>query len=198
MDNLIRRALTTISVGLLLIVPVYLSILLLSKALSSIRRVLRPIIAVLPDWMRYESLLALLLLVIACFVVGALVQTRAGKAVSEKIERSVLSRIPGYSTFRGFTRGFIGEKSETSWRPALVDTDDHALMPAFVIEELPDGRYTVFVPSIPTTLAGSVFVYDRECVHLVDLPLPQAVRIVSSWGQGMKELVAAMHSATPN
>jgi hypothetical protein len=31
---------------------------------------------------------------------------------------------------------------------------EEALVPAFIIEELDDGRFTVFVPSVPTPFAG--------------------------------------------
>ena len=65
-------------------------------------------------------------------------------------------------------------------------------MPAFIIEELADGRFTVFVPSIPTPLAGAVYVLSRDRVHPLDVPFTQAVQTVSRWGSGAKDLVAAM------
>jgi hypothetical protein len=39
--------------------------------------------------------------------------------------------------------------------PAPAEIED-ALCPAFIIEELENGSFTVFVPSIPTPLAGAV------------------------------------------
>lgn len=65
-------------------------------------------------------------------------------------------------------------------------------MPAFIVEELDDGRYTIFVPSVPTPLAGAVYVLARERVHPIDVPFTQAVKSVSQWGSGAKDLVAAM------
>ena len=80
---------------------------------------------------------------------------------------------------------------ETAWKPALVELED-ALVPCFIIEELDDGRLTVFVPSVPTPLAGAVYILARERVHPLDVPFTQAIRSVSRWGSGSKELVAAM------
>ena len=80
---------------------------------------------------------------------------------------------------------------ETVWKPALVEIEE-ALVPAFIIEEFEDGRFTVFVPSVPTPLAGAVYVLTRERVHPLDVPFTQAVKSVSRWGSGAKELVAAM------
>jgi uncharacterized membrane protein len=65
-------------------------------------------------------------------------------------------------------------------------------VPAFIIEEFADGRYTVFVPSVPTPLAGAVYVLTRERVHPVSVGFAQAFKTVSRWGAGAKDLVAAM------
>jgi uncharacterized membrane protein len=70
-------------------------------------------------------------------------------------------------------------------------------VPAFIIEEFPDGRYTVFVPSIPTPLAGAVYVLDRNRVHPLDVPFTEALKTVSRWGSGAKDLVMAMERAQP-
>jgi hypothetical protein len=74
-------------------------------------------------------------------------------------------------------------------RPAARE---EALVPAFIIEELEDRRFTVVVPSIPTPLAGAVYVLSRERVHPLDVPFTQAIQTVSRWWSGAKELVAAM------
>ena len=72
------------------------------------------------------------------------------------------------------------------------------LAPAFIIEELDDGRYTVFVPSIPTPFAGAVYVLDRERVFPLDVPFTDAIKVVSRWGSGAKDLVAAMEKKAPS
>ena len=84
-----------------------------------------------------------------------------------------------------------GSAVENVWKPALVEIED-ALVPAFIIEEFADGRYTVFVPSIPTPFAGAVYVLDRKRVHPLDVPFTEALKVVSRWGSGAKDLVAAM------
>jgi hypothetical protein len=56
----------------------------------------------------------------------------------------------------------------------------------------PDGRLTVFVPSVPTPLAGAVYIIDRARVHMLDIPFTDAIRSISRWGAGSKDLVAAM------
>ena len=83
------------------------------------------------------------------------------------------------------------------WKPALAEIEE-ALVPAFIIEEFEDGHFTVFVPSAPTPVSGSVYVLTPERVHLLDIPFTDAVKTLSRWGSGSKELVAAMRTDSKN
>ena len=180
--------------GLLVVVPIYLSALLLLKAMRSLVGLVRPFAVMLPDWLPAEDVLALLLVVIICFLVGVAVRTPAGRAARERIEKSLFARVPGYALFRSLTQQLAGKGQEKVWKPALAEIEE-ALVPAFIIEELDDGRFTVFVPSVPTPLSGAVYILDRARVHPLDVPFTQAIKAVSRWGAGSGELVAAMKRA---
>ena len=184
---------STVIGGLFIVVPVYLAILLLLKGMKSAASLVKPIAALLPDWLPAEGLVSLLLVLVVCFIVGAAVRTRAGQIVRERVEKAFFERLPGYSLLRSLTQRLANDGDATAWKPALVDLED-ALVPAFIIEELADGRLTVFVPSVPTPLAGAVYILSRERVHPLDIPFTQAIRSVSRWGSGSKDLVAAMRS----
>ncbi len=183
---------STLIGGMFVVVPVYLAVLLLLKGMQSVVNLVRPIAALLPDAVPAEGLLSLLVLVGICFVVGAAVRTRAGRAARERVEVVFFERLPGYGLLRSLTQRLAGDTDEASWKPAFAEIED-ALAPAFVIEEHDDGRYTVFVPSIPTPLAGAVYILDRSRVQLLDVPFTQAIKSISRWGSGSKELLASMH-----
>jgi uncharacterized membrane protein len=180
--------------GLLIIVPVYLAVLLLLKAMQTVVGFVKPFAMLLPEWLPAEHVLSLLLLLIVCFLIGAAARTPAGRVVRERIERSLFDRIPGYALFRSLTQRMAGKDEENVWKPALAEIEE-ALVPAFIIEELADGRFTVFVPSVPTPFAGAVYVLTPERVHPLDVPFTQALQSISRWGSGSKELVAAMKTA---
>ena len=182
--------------GLLIVVPVYLAVLLLLKAMQAVVGLVRPFAMLLPEWLPAENVLSLLLVLIVCFLIGAAVRTPTGRAVRERIEKSLFERLPGYALLRSLTQRLAGESQENVWKPALAEIED-ALVPAFIIEELEDGRFTVFVPSVPTPLAGAVYILSRERVHPLDIPFTQAIQSVSRWGSGSKDLVAAMKTANP-
>lgn len=177
--------------GILVVVPVYLAVLLLLKVMKSVAGFVRPFAGLLPEWLPAEDLLSLVLVLLVCFLIGAAVRTRAGRAMRERVEKSFFERLPGYAVFRSLTLRLAGQGPESAWQPALAEIEE-ALVPAFIIEELADGRFTVFVPSVPTPLAGAIYVLSRERVHPLDVSFTQAVKTVSRWGVGCKELVAAM------
>jgi len=178
--------------GLLILVPVYLSVLLLLKAMQSLVGFVRPFANLLPEWFPAEHVLSLLLVLIVCFLIGVAVRTPAGRVIRERIEKSLFERIPGYALFRSLTQRLAGKDDEENvWKPALVEIEE-ALVPGFIIEELEDGRFTVFVPSVPTPFAGAVYILTPERVHPLDVPFTEALKSVSRWGSGSKDLVAAM------
>jgi uncharacterized membrane protein len=177
--------------GLLILVPLYLSILLILKAMQAVAGVVRPIAKLLPEWFPAERVLSLLLVLIVCFLIGAAVRAPTGRAARERIEKSLFQKIPGYALFRSLTQQLAGSREEQVWKPALAEIEE-ALVPAFIIEEFEDGRFTVFVPSAPTPLSGSIYILTPERVHPVDVPFTHAVKALSRWGSGSKELVAAM------
>jgi uncharacterized membrane protein len=192
MKQFIGFVVRTFVAGLLILVPVYLSVLLLLKAMHSVTGLARPFAMLLPEWFPAEHVLSLLLVLIVCFLIGVAVRTPAGRALQERIEKSFFERVPGYALFRSLTQRLAGKSDEENvWKPALAEIED-ALVPAFIIEELEDGRFTVFVPSVPTPFAGAVYILTPERVHPLDVPFTQAIKSISRWGSGSKELVAAM------
>jgi uncharacterized membrane protein len=180
--------------GLLVLVPVYLAILLLLKAIGSLAGLVKPLAGLLPAWLPADKLLSLLLVLVIAFLIGAGLRTHPGRATRDKVERTVFERIPGYGLIRSLTQQVAGRSAEKAWKPALVEIED-ALVPGFIIEEHGDGKYTVFVPSVPTPLAGAVYVLTRDRVHPLDVPFTQAIKSVSRWGSGCEALVAAMKVA---
>ena len=191
MKQVLKFITSASAAGLLVVVPLYLAVLLLLKAMSSLMGFVRPFAMLLPEWLPAEKVLSLLLVLTICFLIGVVIRTPIGRATRERIEKSLFERLPGYALFRSLTQRLAGEGQENVWRPALVEIED-ALVPAFIIEELEDGRFTVFVPSVPTPLAGAVYVLRRERVHPLNVPFTQAIKAVSRWGSGSKDLVAAM------
>jgi hypothetical protein len=119
------------------------------------------------------------------------VRTGPGLRAKNAFEEAVLEKLPGYTLLRGLGGRLAGKADEPTFAPALVEIEE-ALVPALIIEELSDGSYTVFVPSVPTPMAGALYILPPERVHPVDVPMTVAIKVFSKWGTGAGEFVQAM------
>ena len=62
------------------------------------------------------------------------------------IERTVLGRLPMYDAVKSLSRGLVGAKEGTAFRPAVLSSPECGREIAYVIEEHGDGQLTVLVP----------------------------------------------------
>ena len=147
MKHFRESILSTLVSGILLIIPIYVTILLLLKAMKSLGRAVRPLARLLPESFPAEPVFSLLAVLMLCLLVGVVLRTPVGQAARIKIEESILQKIPGYEAFRNMTQQLAGRGREGAWQPALAEIEE-ALVPAFIVEELDDRRFTVFVPSM--------------------------------------------------
>ncbi len=183
---------TTLIGGLLIVVPIYFTLLLLGKALKGIVALLAPIVALLPERVHhFEQILAIVLVVLVCFVLGLIARTGLGRRAIEVFERRVLERMPGFAMLRSIVRRVSGSSDDAQFQPVLVEIEE-ALTPAFIVEELDDDRFVVLVPSVPTPAAGSLYILPRQRVHWVDVSVTEAIAVITRWGTGTSKLLKAM------
>ena len=117
---------STFLAGLLIVVPLYLSVLLALKAMQSVVGLVRPFARLLPEWLPAENLLSFLLVLIVCFFIGIAIRTPPGRAVRERIEKSLFERMPGYALIRSLTQRLAG-KDEPADEPFVGSGDIHSL-----------------------------------------------------------------------
>jgi len=125
---------TTLIGGVLVLIPVYLSVLLLLKALGAIVALVAPITGGLPEALPLREVIAMLLLVAACFACGVLVRTGPGLRAKNAFERAILEKIPGYALIRGLAGKIAGKENEHTFTVVLAEIED-ALVPAFLVED---------------------------------------------------------------
>lgn len=185
---------TTLIGGVLIIIPLYLSVLLLLKAFAGLVGLVSPITHGLPAAMPFREVVAMLVLVGVCFISGIAVRTGPGLRAKNALERSLLERIPGYALIRGLAGRIVGKADEHAFTVVLAEIEE-ALVPAFLVEDCGDGQCAIFVPSVPTPAAGAIYIIANERVHPVDVSFTLAVSVISKWGGGSRELLAGMKRA---
>lgn len=185
---------TTLIGGVLVLLPVYLAVLLVLKAVSGVMALLAPITAEVPAAAEFRQLVAILIVLVACFLAGLVVRTGPGGRGVRELQRRVLEKIPGYKLLRSVITRLGGDDAGAAFAPAMVELED-ALVPALIVEELPDGQCVVLVPSVPTPVSGALYILPPARVHRIDVPLTQLMKVYTKWGEGAGDLVAAMGRA---
>jgi uncharacterized membrane protein len=188
MKSFLRR---TILGGLFVVLPVTLFAIVLARVVSWLRDAFEPFAAVLPFESWFPGMWALVALVGMSCMVGLLLQVRPVRDWVGAGRDWLTERFPFLAFLRGFEEALLEGRGDRPIKPALAEIEE-ALVPAFVVEELADGRYVVFVPAVPSPVQGALYILARERVHLVDATVGQVVRCVSHWGVGSAELVAKM------
>ena len=185
---------TTLLGGVIVVLPAWLAVLLVLKVLAHLEIFVKPVSSHLPHSVAHPRVIAILVLVALCFLVGAAIQTTIGAKAERVAERLVLERIPGYTVLRSLASRLSDLAETASFQPALVEMEE-ALVPAFIVEQHSADRSTVFIPSVPTPMAGAVYIIDNSRVHPLDLPAVSVMQCISKWGGGSDKLVAAFDSA---
>jgi uncharacterized membrane protein len=181
--------------GVIVVLPAWLAMLLVLKVLAHLEVFVKPVSSHLPHSLAHPRVIAILVLVGLCFLVGAAIQTAIGAKAERAAERAVLEKIPGYTVLRSLASRLSDHAETASFQPALVEMEE-ALVPAFIVEQHTGNRGTVFIPSVPTPMAGAVYIIDNSRVHPLDLPAVSVMQCISKWGGGSDKLVAAYDAAT--
>jgi len=185
---------TTALGALLVIVPIGIIGFALWQIFSVVRGLLGPVF----EKLNFDSVLQkiliiaapLLLVVLACYVTGKLVQTRWGKKLRAFIERWLLEKIPGYKMVRAFAHQYLGHECDRKFRPVMVDLyDSGSKMIGLEIEELGDGTVAVFLPSVPAVTLGQLHIVPEERVTPIPTTLHTTVETLTMFGEGVSKLM---------
>ena len=184
---------TSLIGGLFALLPLVLFYLLLAEMLQLVVALATPIADLFPkgtfDKVNAPVLLAVLLIAGASFSFGLALRLMILRRLGLWIERTVLGRLPVYNAVKSLSRGLVGAKENTAFRPALLSSPDGGREIAYVIEEHGDGQLTVLVPWAPAAFAGSVKIMDSDRIEMLDAPLGDVSKALSQWGVGVRDLL---------
>ncbi len=181
--------------GALVVLPAWLALLLLLKALVKLEVLVKPVSNHLPPGIDHPMLVAALLMLLICFLVGVIVRTAVGREVKNAIESTVLEKVPGYTMLRGLAQQLGDLEGNRGFKPAMVEIED-GLAPCFIVEEHGDGKLTVFIPSAPTPAAGTILIVTSTRVHPLNVSVATVFKCITKWGTGSGALLAAMDQKT--
>jgi uncharacterized membrane protein len=193
-----RSLQTTILGGGLFLMPIVVLAYLLNKALDFARRGLKPVAKMIPDQLisgtTMETIIAVVLIVLLCFLAGLFARTLLAQKIMSELESAVLSKVPAYDYLKqaGSSMMGLGEMAE---HPVVLVRLGDAWRLGVQTDIVQGGLTAVFLPNSPNTFSGSVFFVACDRVQRLDLPLAGALHCLERCGVGGGSLLGNLSIA---
>ena len=180
----------TIKEGIFFLVPMLLVYLLIAKLYSLLTPLAENISRKLFNYhflgIKPVYIIAILLILIVCFLIGLLALTSLGKIMLKSVEDNLLVILPGYKLIKSTSQSIVGLEDSANFPVVLAPID--GWMIAFVVEKLETGESVVFVPGSPNPWSGNVIIFTDDQLRPTSLKQKDAIRILRQTGMSFKSL----------
>lgn len=190
MRNALHRTYQTIAAGIFLLLPLAVIGIIIAK----VSAVGGPIFHGMAELLGLHGplrirLLAIAMLLVLCLLAGILVRAKRVSRSRDWLERNVLALLPGYEFIRQRMANQLGQDGHSTDRAVLVRIDD-GWSPAFVMERGPDGRCVVFMPDVPQSSSGSVYIVEADQVKPLGVEMRDLDKCIRNYGAGLLAMEA--------
>jgi uncharacterized membrane protein len=178
--------------GFFVLLPILITYLMLGQLFDMTMALTQPILDVLParlfpgEW-SYKFAAAGILIVIIVLV-GLASHTAIARRLGSWVESAILVRFPPYNILRSLATWISGKDAPDQLHPAMLSLSPDIRMVAAIVEELPDGKMTVFVPLAPTPGVGFLQIVNRSKVEKLDASMADALGWFLNWGGDTQKL----------
>jgi len=184
---------TTLIGGLFFIIPIVLLIFGLGKVIEIFRKLVAPIaqnisVSIFGQH-ALSRIIAIVILVLVCFIAGLLTKTKIARQLKEWGEKNILSNIPGYSLLIGMGENAAGIESKNLKEVVLIDVEE-VWQIGFLMERLDDDLNAVFIPGAPNPMSGDVVFVKWDRLKLLDITDLSAMKILKKFGVDSKKILA--------
>jgi uncharacterized membrane protein len=165
--------------------PIIILAFVLNKAFDYARRGLKPVAKLIPDQLvsgaTMETVAAIGLIALLCFLAGLLARTALARKIMSELESAVLSNVPAYEYLKqaGSSMMGLGEMAE---HPVVLAQVGGAWRLGVQTDVAGSGLTAVFIPNSPNTFSGSVFFLAPDKVRPLDVPLRTALNCLEQLG----------------
>ena len=178
--------------GILFLAPLVVLLVILEKGYGIIQKITLPLAEHLPRihvlGIALQELAGIIIIILICFVAGLLAKTAKVKNLIQNLEDGILSFVSGYSFMKNMNENIMGLESKDDLKVILVPTDA-GLQFAFLIEEINENKFAVFIPDAPNPWSGSVVFVEKKDITDVDISQKQALACIRKLGFGSKVLL---------
>lgn len=186
--NFIRKAFGVASAGVFLLIPLLVVVILVIKVYQTVIGPTRLIAAKVGiHSLLTVQLLLLLAFALICYAFGLLVEAKFVARLRDGIENHVLRFLPGYEFMKMRLKSILGGDEDADRRAILVKIDD-GWSPAFMMEAFAEGQWVVFVPDVPKSSSGSVYVVDDAQVRFLHISFNELDLMIRNFGTGLSHI----------
>lgn len=178
--------------GFFFLIPVTVLLIIIAKIFIMVRTIALPLAEILPfdniGGVGVALLIELFIILFFCFLAGTFYKTRAAKKLTEWIESSVLSNIPGYSFMKSTLLPNAGGE-ETKIKEVVMVQIAEIWQLAFVTDHLDNGLKAVYIPGAPDPWSGSLFFMTEDKIKKIHISTKEAIAIIKRVGKGSNILL---------
>jgi len=194
---------STLVGGLLVLLPLTIFVYALVWVFNLVHKAISPLTKIIMETSTTQvviaDVVAIGLLVLACFLVGMVVRTRLGRWMYTLIESRLLRKTPGYSMIKETVSQFLDKDKQSPFSSVALARifESDTLVSVFVTDRHADGSYTVFMPTGPNPTSGNIYHLRAENVFPVDVSVEDAMRSIISCGAGSATLISKLGKSRP-
>ena len=194
MEKLKAFLFTTFLGGITVILPISITFFVFKWVFIQVGILIRPVTQMIPHGVGptdfIANVVALSILIFICFIIGLIEKTSLGNFIYSWVEKSFLTRLPGYKVIKETIIQFTSNNKSPFSSVALVRIfENQTLATAFVTDDTDKYYTTVFIPTGPNPTSGLIYHLKKEFVHKIDYPVDSTMRSILSCGSGSFDLV---------
>ena len=149
----------------------------------------------------FADAMILTIIILICFSVGFMVQTRLGKLLHRIFDRYLLRMAPGYRMVKEVVVQIFGDNKNSPFSNAIVarvklfGSNCPTEVTALVTDTHEDGSYTIFMPTGPNPTSGNIYHVNAEQVTICpDIRIDSAMRTIIACGAGSATIFKPSHN----
>ena len=174
--------------GVLFLIPVTIAVVVIVEVLDFLDDIAAPMAGFLPTetilGFGLAQVIAVVLLLGVCFIAGLIARSSVGQGLVQRIEKGLLSAIPGYGIVKGLADQVLSSRERAErFQPVLVPARG-GFRPAFEVERLPTGEVAVLLPGAPNPWSGQVVFLDPEHVQPLEMKAMELMHVLEGLGIG--------------
>ena len=185
---------TTAIGGVIFLLP----LIVIGALLGQVIQIVLVVAEVLGEWIPVDTvegwsllvLLAIIFIVLLCFVAGLAARRSFAKRFSQSIEKNLTLFFPRYAIIKEQMAGSIaGDDIHPKLKPVIVTFDDSARI-AFEVDRTSDGRLAVYLPGAPDPWSGHVAYLKADQVEPLNIEFAEAMATFEKLGRESAKVLA--------